>query len=91
MTKRIYWANLVICEDQLFESLDALVAVAIESPEAFVGTWHHSNELVSVEITDALEISYTSLDSYDENDKEIRKTEVEKFDFDQRKEMAVLV
>lgn len=91
MTKRIYWSNIVTCEEQLFESLDALVAVATQHPENFHDGWHHSNELVSVEITDHLEIIYTSLDSYDENDKEVRITEVEKFEYSQSTEMATLV
>ena len=91
MTKRIYWADVVTCEDQLFESLDALVAVATESPESFLSSWPDYNELVSVEITDALEITYTTVADYDDDNNEIRKTEVDKFDFDQRKEMAVLV
>jgi hypothetical protein len=87
----IYWQDIIECEDQLFETLDALVAYATEAPEEFIGSFPDYNELVSVEITDALEITYTTVDNYDDDNNEIRKTEVEKFEYNHRKEMAVLV
>jgi hypothetical protein len=88
---RIYWQDIVECEDQLFETLDALVAYATEAPEAFLGSFNDDNELVSVKITDSLEITYTRVVDYDEDENEIRKTDVETFDYNHRKEMAVIV
>jgi RecB family exonuclease len=90
MPKRIYWSDIVECEDQLFENLDALVAVATETPECF-DFWFSEYEIVSVEVTDQLEITYTTIDDYDDNGDEIRKTEVEKLDYSFGKELAVLV
>jgi hypothetical protein len=90
MSKRIYWSDIVECEDQLFESLDALVAVATETPECF-DFWFSEYEIVSVEVNDQLEITYTTIDDYDDNGDEIRKTEVEKLDYSYGKELAVLV
>lgn len=90
MSKRIYWSDIIECEDQLFENLDALVAVATETPECFIGAVSDC-EIVSVEVNDQLEITYTTIDDYDDNGDEIRKTEVEKFDYSYAKELAVLV
>lgn len=90
MTKRIHWADIVECEGQLFENLDALVAVAIETPECFIGAVSDC-EIVSVEVNDELEITYTTIDDYDDNGDEIRKTEKESFEYNYQKELAVLV
>jgi hypothetical protein len=89
----IYWQDIIECEDQLFETLDALVAYATEAPEEFISSFPDYNELVSVGITDSseLEITYTTVDNYDDDNNEIRKTEVEKFEYNCRREMAVIV
>jgi hypothetical protein len=42
-------------------------------------------------VNDQLEITYTTIDDYDDNGDEIRKTEVEKLDYSYGKELAVLV
>ena len=91
MTKRIYWSDIIECEDQLFENLDALIAVATETPECFL-SWGHNDEVVSVEITDAgLEITYSSVDDYDDNGDEIRVDTTDTFSYSYSKELAVLV
>ncbi len=92
MPKRIYWSDIIECEDQLFENLDALVAVATETPECF-GFWDSDNEIVSVDVSDEMElvITYSTIDDYDDNGDEIRKTQVEKLDYTYSKELAVLV
>lgn len=91
ITKRIYWSDIIECEDQLFESLDALIAVATETPECFM-SWSHDDELVSVDTNDeGLVITYSSLDDYDENGDEIRVEKVETFSYEYNKELAVLV
>lgn len=93
MSRRIYWSDIIECEDQLFESLDALVAVATETPETFIGVWHWDNEVVSVEVNDEMElvITYTTLEGYADNGDEIRETEAESFAYSYGKELAVLV
>lgn len=92
MPKRIYWSDIIECEDQLFESLDALIAVATETPECF-DFWSSDNEIVSVDVNDEMElvITYSTIDDYDDNGDEIRKTEVEKFSYSYARELAVLV
>jgi len=93
MTKRIYWSDIIECEDQLFESLDALIAVATETPECFYHYWDPDNEIVSVDTNDEMElvITYTTLEDYADNGDEIRKTAVETFAYSYGKELAVLV
>jgi hypothetical protein len=90
MTKRIYWSDIIVCEDLLFENLDALVAVATETPVVFLGSWHTDNILVSAEIRDGLELTWTELDC-DENDNDIRVLKTESFTYSVSTEMAVLV
>jgi hypothetical protein len=92
MTQRIYWADIIECEEQLFESLDALIAVATETPECFITGWS-DQELVSVDTNEEMElvITYTTTDDYDDNGDEILKTETESFRYDYQKELAVLV
>lgn len=93
MTKRIYWSDIIECEDQLFENLDALIAVATQTPECFMSYWHWDNEIVSVDTNDEMElvITYTTLEDYDENGEEVRETKVETFSYDYGKELAVIV
>lgn len=93
MTKRIYWSDIIECEDQLFENLDALIAVATQTPECFMSYWHWDNEIVSVDTNDEMElvITYTTLEGYADNGDEIRETEVETFAYSYGKELAVLV
>ena len=93
MTDRIYWADIIECEDQLFESLDALVAVATETPECFITGWNHDDEVVSVEISEEMKliINYSTFDDYDDEGNEVRVTESESFSYDYNKELAVIV
>lgn len=92
MPKRIYWSDIIECEDQLFEDLDTLIAVATETPECF-SFWDPDNEIVSVDVNDEMElvITYSTIDDYDDNGDEIRKTQVEKLEYSYSKELAVLV
>lgn len=93
MAQRIYWSDIVECEDQLFESVDVLIAVATETPECFLGTWHWDNEIVSVDTNDEMElvITYNTLDEYDDDGNEVRKEETETFSYNYAKQLAVLV
>jgi hypothetical protein len=94
MTKRIYWSDIIECDDQLFENLDALIAVATQTPECFeFWTSGSDYEIVSVDTNDESElvVTYTAIDNYDDNGDEIRKTVVERLDYTIGKELAVLV
>ena len=93
MQKRIYWSDIIECEDQLFENLDALIAVATETPECFYSHWSIDNEIVSVGTNDdmQLEITYSSIDDYDDNGDEIRVDTTDTFSYKYSKELAVLV
>lgn len=93
ITKRIYWSDIIECEDQLFENLDALIAVATETPECFYNYWDSDNEIVSVGTNDdmQLEITYSSIQDYDDNGDEIRVDTTDTFSYKYSKELAVLV
>lgn len=92
ITKRIYWADIVECENQLFENLDALVAVATETPECLYHYWDSDNEIVKVEITEkGLEVTYSSIEDYDDEGNEIREETTDTFSYEHSKELAVLV
>lgn len=91
ITKRIYWSDIVECEDQLFDDIEALEAVALQDPELFITYWTSDYELVNVEVTDELEITFTELDFYDDNGEEVRVTKTEKFSYSYSKQLAVLV
>ena len=82
MEKRLYCADIIKCNDFLYEDQDTLIAQAIENPDEFIGK--NYEEIVSVEINDDgdLEIKYTQVDDYDEDDNEILKTETETFDIE---------
>lgn len=56
-------------------------------------SWHHQDEVVSVDTNDEMElvITYSSLDDYDENGDEVRVEKVETFRYEYSKELAVLV
>lgn len=95
ITKRIYWADIIECEEQLFENLDALIAVATETPENFIWGWSRLEdaEIVSVDTNEEMElvVTYSQVDEYDENGDEVRTTETETFPYTYAKEIATLV
>jgi len=95
ITKRIYWADIIECEDQFFEDLDVLIAVATETPENLVIGWARLSdpEIVSVDTNDEgeLVITYSVVDDYDEDGNDIRTTETETFPYNYSKEIATLV
>lgn len=75
---RLYCADIIKCDDALYESEDTLVEYAIQNPETFI--IYSDIELLDATIgDDGLEITYRRLDEYDENDNEIYKVETESF------------
>ena len=80
MTGTLYRTDIVRCEDQLFEDLDALLEDARCNTGVYVG--YTDIELVSAQITDeGLEIVYDELD-LDDDDREIRVRRTETFDLE---------
>lgn len=86
---RLYCADIIKCDDALYESEDTLVEYAIQHPEEFIV--YSDAELLDATIgDDGLEITYKFLDEYDENDEAVYKIETESFDIE-RVEMMVAV
>lgn len=88
MTRRLYCADIVKCNDFLYEDDDTLIAYAIENPDEFIGKVYE--EIISVDTEDGLRITYTMIDDYDENDNEILKTETETFDIEHTQMMVTV-
>jgi hypothetical protein len=88
MTDRLYCADIIKCEDFLYEDDDTLIAYATENPDEFIGKVYE--EIVSVDTEDGLRITYTMVDDYDENDNEILKTETETFDIEYTQMMVTV-
>jgi hypothetical protein len=88
MTRRLYCADIIKCEDFLYEDHDTLIAYAIENPDEFIGKVYE--EIISVDVEDGLRITYTMVDDYDENDNEILKTEIETFDIEHSQMMVTV-
>jgi hypothetical protein len=88
MTRRLYCADIVKCNDFLYEDDDTLIAYAIENPDEFIGKVYE--EIISVDTEDGLRITYTMIDDYDENDNEILKTETETFDIEYTQMMVTV-
>lgn len=77
---RLYNADIIECEDYLYESLDALIEYAKTNPKEFVV--YSDVEVVSVDTeTGELRITYKMIDEYDENDVEIWVTKTDTFDY----------
>ena len=88
MTNRLYCADIIKCENFLYEDDDTLIAYALENPEEFIGKWHE--EIVSVDTEDGLRITYTKVDDYDEDENEILKTVTETFDIEYTQMMVTV-
>lgn len=88
MTRRLYCADIIKCEDFLYEDHDTLIAYAIENPDEFIGS--HYEEVTKVEVEDGLEITFTRVDDYDDDGNEILKTETEKFDIEYTQMMVTV-
>jgi hypothetical protein len=88
MTNRLYCADIIKCENFLYEDDDTLIAYALENPEEFIGKYYE--EIVSVDTEDGLRITYTKVDDYDEDENEILKTETETFDIEYTQMMVTV-
>lgn len=88
MTRRLYCADIIKCNDFLYEDDDTLIAYATENPDEFIGKSYE--EIISVDTEDGLRITYTRVDDYDENDNEILKTETETFEIEYTQMMVTV-
>jgi hypothetical protein len=88
MTRRLYCADIIKCEDFLYEDHDTLVAYATENPDEFIGKFYE--EITSVDTEDGLRITYTQVDDYDENDNPVLKTVTETFDIEYSQMMVTV-
>lgn len=81
MEKRLYCADIIKCNDFLYEDHDTLIAQAIDNPDEFVTSYE---DIVSVEINDDgdLEIKYVYVYDYDDNENELTRIETETFDIE---------
>jgi hypothetical protein len=86
---RLYCADILECENFLYEDLDTLIEYAKQNTSEFVT--YTDIELVSVEHgDDGLEITYKVVDEYDENDNEIVVTKKETFNIDYKQMMVTV-
>ena len=89
MEKRLYCADIIKCNDFLYEDDDTLIAQALENPSEFIGKSYE--EIVSVDTEEGeLRIVYTKVDDYDEDDNEILKNETETFEIEYTQMMVTV-
>ena len=79
MSNRLYCADIIKCENFLYEDTDTLLEYARQNTSEFIT--YSDFELVSVEHGDeGLEITYKMVDDYDADDNEIIVTKKESFE-----------
>jgi hypothetical protein len=73
----------------MYEDMDTLIEYARQNPSEFVT--YSDMELIEIKHGDeGLEITYKTIDEYDENDNEILKTETETFDIESAQMMVTV-
>jgi|1048.fasta_scaffold11173_7 hypothetical protein len=81
MSERLYCADIIKCEDFLYEDMETLIEYARQNPSEFVT--YTDIELIEVKHGDeGLEITYKVVDDYDEDDNEVWVTKTESFDLE---------
>jgi hypothetical protein len=86
---RLYCADILKCEDFLYEDLDTLIEYAKQNPSEFV----IYTDIEDVEVKhgdDGLEITYKMIDEYDENDEPVWKYRTESFDIEYQQMMVTV-
>ena len=85
----LYCADIIQCEGFIYEDLDTLVEYARQNPKEFV--IYSDIELVEVKRGDeGLDITYTMVDDYDDNDNPIMVTKTETFDIEYKQMMVTV-
>ena len=86
---RLYCADILKCEDFLYEDLDTLIEYARQNTSEFVT--YSDIELIEVKHGDnGLEITYKVIDEYDENDNEVWVTKTESFEIEYQQMMVTV-
>lgn len=81
MSERLYCADIIKCNDFMYEDMETLIEYARQNPSEFVT--YTDIELIEVKHgDDGLEITYKVVDDYDENDNEVWATKTESFDLE---------
>lgn len=88
MTRRLYCADIIKCNDFLYEDHDTLIAYATENPDEFIGKYYE--EVTNVDVEDGLRITYTRVEDFDEKDNEIYSTHTETFDIEYTQMMVTV-
>jgi len=81
MSERLYCADIIKCNDFMYEDMETLIEYARQNPSEFVT--YTDIELIEVKHGDeGLEITYKVVDDYDEDDNEVWVTKTESFDLE---------
>jgi ABC-type phosphate/phosphonate transport system substrate-binding protein len=81
MSDRLYCADIIKCEDFLYEDMDTLIEYARQNTSEFIT--YTDFELVEIKHgDDGLEITYKVVDDYDEDDNEVIVTKTESFEIE---------
>lgn len=81
MSERLYCADIIKCNDFMYEDMDTLIEYARQNPSEFVT--YTDIELVEIKHGDeGLEITYKMVDDYDEDDNEVWVTKTESFEIE---------
>jgi len=89
MSERLYCADIIKCEDFLYEDMDTLIEYARQNPSEFVT--FSDIELIEIKHgDDGLEITYKMVDEYDEDDNEVWVTKTESFDIEYSQMMVTV-
>ena len=81
MSDRLYCADIIKCNDFMYEDMETLIEYARQNPSEFVT--YSDVELIEIKHGDeGLEITYKVIDEYDENDNEVWVTKTESFELE---------
>jgi hypothetical protein len=81
MSERLYCADIIKCNDFMYEDMETLIEYARQNPSEFVT--YTDIELIEVKHGDeGLEITYKVVDDYDEDDNAVWVTKTESFDLE---------
>lgn len=81
MSERLYCADIIKCNDFMYEDMETLIEYARQNPSEFVT--YSDVELIEIKHGDeGLEITYKVIDEYDENDNEVWVTKTESFELE---------
>ena len=89
MSDRLYCADIIKCEDFLYDDLDTLIQYATENASEFV-TYSDVEVIEVIHGDNGLQITFKTVDDYDEDGNEIYATKVESFDIEYTQMMVTV-